>query len=159
MTSRVALRNAAVEEDEFSSEVDADEEEEEEEDDELDTSTRLLQPVSYNRSLLDLYSMSCTIPLTGRTSQRRAVYEHQPRLPTRCRLVRSTNDPSHGLVLQQLLCSATHLQSGHWSEGRHQPDAKMANLHRREATSHHDPPILRRRNPLRRQKETEMVLH
>ena len=54
--SRVAQANAAVEAEleEYSDEVDA-EEVEDEPADEVDTSTRLIQPISYNRSLLDLY--------------------------------------------------------------------------------------------------------
>lgn len=53
--SRVAQANAAVEEEmDYSDEVDEDEEGDDL-DGEMDTSSRLRQPLSYNRSLLELY--------------------------------------------------------------------------------------------------------
>ena len=55
--SRVAQANAAVEEEmDYSDEVD--EEEEDYLDGEMDTSSRLRQPVSHHRSLLELYGIS-----------------------------------------------------------------------------------------------------
>jgi len=62
MISRVAQSNAAVEEYDYSDELEEEEDEEDEEEEEeeasaeLDTSGRLIQPASYNRSLIDLYS-------------------------------------------------------------------------------------------------------
>ena len=57
--SRVAKANAAVEEEleDYSDGVD-DEEFEDETTDDLDTSARLIQPLSYNRSLWELYRNS-----------------------------------------------------------------------------------------------------
>jgi TATA-binding protein-associated factor Taf7 len=57
--SRVAAANAAVEEEvvNYSDEED-EEEEEDDQSDELDTSVRLVQPQSYNRSLFELYRWS-----------------------------------------------------------------------------------------------------
>ena len=62
--SRIAQANAAVEEEmDYSDEVDEDEEDNL--DGEMDTSSRLRQPLSYNRSLLDLYRMPVlTVVLT-----------------------------------------------------------------------------------------------
>lgn len=57
--SRVAQANAAVEEElEYSDEVDEDGEDDL--DGEMDTSSRLRQPLSYNRSLLELYRITLT---------------------------------------------------------------------------------------------------
>lgn len=65
--SRVAEVNAAVEEElEYSDE--ADEEEQDELDGEMETSSRLRQPLSYNRSLLELYRIAVSYTsLTLRT--------------------------------------------------------------------------------------------
>jgi len=54
--SRVAQANAAVEDelDNYSDEVD-DEEDDNSDGDEIDTTSRLMQPSSYNRSLMELY--------------------------------------------------------------------------------------------------------
>jgi len=96
--SRVAEANAHVEEefDEFSDEED--EEIEQEETDDLDLSTRLNQPVSYNRSLFELYRTLASLHLTNfRTGPRRTIHEYQSRLPTRRSLVRKSNDPPRRL--------------------------------------------------------------
>lgn len=54
--TRVAKVNAAVEEDLDGFSDDADEDaEDDESNDEFDTSSRLRQPLSYNRSLIELY--------------------------------------------------------------------------------------------------------
>ena len=68
--SRVAQANAAVEEElDYSDEVD--EAEEEDLYGEMDTSSRLRQPLSYNRSLLELYRNTLTsFWLTQRTRER-----------------------------------------------------------------------------------------
>ena len=66
MTTSVARKNAQVEaENDFSDEVEEEEDEDEDPDefsDQLDTTTRLIQPASYNRSLLDLYSTFFPFP-------------------------------------------------------------------------------------------------
>jgi hypothetical protein len=74
--SRIAQANAAVEEEmDYSDEVDEDEEDNL--DGEMDTSSRLRQPLSYNRSLLELYRMPVLrVVLTRRTCERRTVHEH-----------------------------------------------------------------------------------
>jgi len=57
LTSRVAQANNAVEEEleNYSDEEDVEENDDDETSGELDTSSRLRQPLSYNRSLMDLY--------------------------------------------------------------------------------------------------------
>jgi hypothetical protein len=58
--SRVAQANAAIEEElQYSDELEEDDDDTDDEDTgQLDTKGRLVQPVSYNRSLLELYRIS-----------------------------------------------------------------------------------------------------
>jgi hypothetical protein len=68
---RVAEANNAVEEEmeNYSDEEDIEENDDDEPTDEIDTSSRLRQPLSYNRSLMDLYRASpVMIFLTGQSS-------------------------------------------------------------------------------------------
>lgn len=60
MRSRVAEANAAVEElvDTYSDEEDMELDDDDENLEEIDTSSRLNQPLSYNRSLMELYRAS-----------------------------------------------------------------------------------------------------
>jgi len=62
--SRVAQANAAVEEElQYSDELEEDGDETDDEDTgQIDTKTRLVQPVSYNRSLLELYRILYNFP-------------------------------------------------------------------------------------------------
>lgn len=58
--TRVAEANNAVEDEleNYSDEEDIEENDDDEMNDEIDTSSRLRQPLSYNRSLMDLYRTS-----------------------------------------------------------------------------------------------------
>lgn len=64
--SRIAAANAAIEEElDYSDELEEDgDDTDDEEADQIDTKGRLVQPVSYNRSLLELYRTIVVIFLT-----------------------------------------------------------------------------------------------
>jgi hypothetical protein len=65
--SKIAAANAAIEEElEYSDELEEDADDtDEEETDQIDTKGRLVQPVSYNRSLLELYRIILVIFLAN----------------------------------------------------------------------------------------------
>ena len=75
---RVAQANAAIEDelDSYSDEID-DEGDDDSNGDEVDTTSRLMQPASYNRSLIELYRSQPPITaLICRTCQGRTIYEY-----------------------------------------------------------------------------------